>query len=115
MPGLSAGTELIISILKRIPPGQVASYGLVARAAGLPNGARQVVRVLHSRSEKDGLPWQRVLRADGSIALPRGGGFELQRALLRAEGVEVSREGKVDLGRFSWKPPYSRRATPRAP
>jgi methylated-DNA-protein-cysteine methyltransferase-like protein len=60
------------------------------------------VRVLHSSAEKEGLPWYRLLRKDGSIALPRGEGFELQRALLKKEGVAVSVEGKVDLGRFGW-------------
>lgn len=97
-------TERVIAILKRIPRGRVVSYGLVAGAAGLHNGARQVVRILHSRSEKDRLPWYRVLRVDGSIALPPGEGFELQRRLLEAEGVEVSPAGRVDLALFGWKP-----------
>ena len=79
------------------------SYGAAAALAGLPNGARQVVRVLHSSAEKQGLPWHRLLRKDGSIALPRGGGFELQKALLEDEGVEVSPAGKVDIRRFGWR------------
>jgi methylated-DNA-protein-cysteine methyltransferase-like protein len=58
--------------------------------------------VLHSSAEKEALPWHRLLRKDGSIALPRGEGFELQRALLEREGVEVSADGTVDLGRFGW-------------
>jgi methylated-DNA-protein-cysteine methyltransferase-like protein len=64
------------------------------------NGARQVARVLHSLSEKENLPWHRVVRADGSIALESGAGLELQTALLRAEGVEVSRDGRVDMEKF---------------
>ena len=79
------------------------SYGAAAALAGLPKGARQVVRVLHSSAEKQGLPWHRLLRKDGSIALPRGGGFELQKALLEDEGVEVSPAGKVDIRRFGWR------------
>jgi len=98
----SEATLRIISAIREIPRGKVSSYGAVAALAGLPNGARQVVRVLHSSAEKEGLPWHRLLRKDGSIALPPGGGFELQRALLEKEGIEVSREGKVDLGRFGW-------------
>jgi methylated-DNA-protein-cysteine methyltransferase-like protein len=81
----------------------VTSYGAVAALAGLRNGARQVVRVLHVRSEKDRIPWHRVLRVDGSIALPPGAGFELQCSLLEAEGVEVSATGRVDLSRFGWQ------------
>jgi methylated-DNA-protein-cysteine methyltransferase related protein len=96
-------TTRIITVLKSIPVGKVASYGLVASLAGLSNGARQVVRVLHSSSEKECLPWHRLVRKDGRIALPPGEGFELQRGLLEAEGVEVSREGRIDLERFGWQ------------
>ncbi len=95
-------TRRIIEILLRLPVGKVASYGSVATFAGLGNGARQVARVLHACAETQGLPWHRVLRKDGFIALPLGGGFELQKALLEAEGVEVTSRGQVDLTRFGW-------------
>jgi methylated-DNA-protein-cysteine methyltransferase related protein len=98
----SEETARIMEVLKRIPRGRVSSYGTVAALAGLRNGARQVVRILHSSSEKEALPWFRLLRKDGSIALPPGEGFELQRSLLEKEGVEVSPEGRVDLSRFGW-------------
>lgn len=75
------------------------SYGAVASAAGVSNGARSVVRVLHSMSRTEGLPWHRVIRSDGKIALPRGGGFELQKALLEAEGIIVSEDGRVRIHR----------------
>jgi len=90
------------SILKNIPEGRVISYGGAAARAGIPNGGRTTARLLHSCSKKDGLPWHRVIRSDGHIALPRGGGFELQKALLEAEGVEVSPEGRIDLERYGW-------------
>ena len=96
----SDSTLRIKAVLRSIPKGSVSSYGAVAAAAGLPNGARQVVRVLHTSAESEGLPWHRVLRKDGSIALPEGGGFELQKALLESEGVRVGKGGKVDLARF---------------
>jgi len=99
----SETTKRIQDIILHIPRGRVLSYGEAAALAGLPNGARQVVRVLHSSAEKEGLPWQRLLRKDGSIALPRGGGFELQKALLEDEGVEVTAAGKVDMLRFGWR------------
>jgi methylated-DNA-protein-cysteine methyltransferase related protein len=100
----SESTKRICDIITRIPRGKVTSYGSVAALAGLPNGARQVVRILHSSAEKEALPWHRLLRKDGSIALPPGGGLELQRALLKEEGVEVSASGRVDLSRFGWTP-----------
>ncbi len=98
----SESTLRIRETLTRIPHGKVISYGAAARLAGLVNGARQVVRALHSSAEKEGLPWHRLLRKDGSIALPAGAGLELQKALLEGEGVEVSPEGKVDMKRFGW-------------
>ncbi|MDR3276707.1 MAG: MGMT family protein [Treponema sp.] len=97
---MTKGTLRIIEALRAVPPGRVSCYRDIALAAGFPNGARQVVRVLHSLSEKQGLPWHRVLRVDGCIALEAGAGRELQTALLRAEGVEVSGEGRVDLARY---------------
>ncbi len=85
----------IIEILRSIPKGSTRSYGAVAAAAGLPNGARAVARLLHSSSAARDLPWWRVLRADGRIALPRGGGWEEQAALLAAEGLTVGPDGRV--------------------
>jgi len=99
----SESTIRIISVIKSIPAAKVASYGLVASLAGLANGARQVVRILHSSSEKEGLPWHRLVRKDGRIALAPGEGFELQRSLLAAEKVEVSPEGRIDMERFGWE------------
>ena len=96
---MTENTLRIIQAIKAIPPGHVSSYGSVALAAGLPNGARQTVRVLHSLSEKLDLPWHRVIRSDGSIALD-GDGRELQIQLLRSEGVVVSPDGHVDMKRF---------------
>jgi methylated-DNA-protein-cysteine methyltransferase-like protein len=97
---VTENTLRIIETIKAIPRGKVSSYGNVALAAGLPNGARQTVRVLHSLSEKFDLPWHRVIRSDGSIALEEGRGRELQITLLKGEGVEVSSGGKVDMKRF---------------
>jgi methylated-DNA-protein-cysteine methyltransferase-like protein len=97
---LTENTARIISAIKAIPKGKVSSYRDVALAAGLPNGARQTVRVLHSLSEKYGLPWYRVIRSNGSIALGEGEGRELQISLLRSEGVEVSEAGWVDMKRY---------------
>jgi Predicted methylated DNA-protein cysteine methyltransferase len=105
----SSSTQLIIETIKRIPRGRVASYGQIAALAGLANGARQVVRVLHSSSEKEKLPWFRLVRKDGSIALPPGEGYELQRSLLENEDIEVV-AGRVDLSRFGWVQSSSDRA-----
>ena len=95
---MNASVERIVEVLRSIPAGTVVSYGEVAEAAGVPRGARLVVRVLSSMSGKHGLPWHRVVRADRRIALPRGGGFELQKARLEAEGLRVAENGAVLTG-----------------
>ncbi|MDR1929232.1 MAG: MGMT family protein [Treponema sp.] len=82
--------------IRAVPPGKVSSYRDIALAAGLPNGARQTVRVLHSLAGPCKLPWHRIVRSDGCIALKSGNGRELQIELLRAEGVAVSKEGRID-------------------
>ena len=97
-------TARALAVLKAIPRGKVATYGLVAAAAGSPLGARQVVRILHSLSRRQRLPWHRVIGSRGSISLPRGLGLETQRALLRREGVKVTPEGRVDLAKYLWRP-----------
>ncbi|MCL2381822.1 MAG: MGMT family protein [Treponema sp.] len=97
---MTDSTSRIIEQILTVPKGKVCCYRDIALKAGLPRGARQVARVLHSLSEKHGLPWHRIIRYDGSIALREGEGKELQISLLRAEGVELSPEGRVDMRRF---------------
>jgi methylated-DNA-protein-cysteine methyltransferase related protein len=53
----------------------------------------------------EGVPWQRVLNAQGKISLPKGKGYEQQRELLEAEGVIFDAREQVDLARFSWNGP----------
>jgi methylated-DNA-protein-cysteine methyltransferase-like protein len=90
-------TELsrrIIEAIKAVPPGSVSSYRDIALAAGLPNGARQVARILHACSCSENLPWHRIIKADGRIAFPPGEQRDLQAALLRSEGLTPSPSGK---------------------
>jgi len=98
---MTPSTQNIINQILAIPKGKVSSYSGIAFKAGIQNGARQTVRVLHSMSEKFNLPWYRVIRSDGSIALADEG-KALQITLLRNEGVEVSEDGKIDLEKFEW-------------
>ena len=94
--------DRIKDVLRRVPPGRVTTYGGVAAIAGLLNGARTVARLLHSSAESDALPWWRVVRSDGSIALRPGSGFEEQAAMLAAEGIHVDGDGRLDLAAFGW-------------
>jgi len=90
--------------IRAIPRGKVATYAQVAALAGNDRAARQVVRVLHASSKKEGLPWHRVINSRGGISLQRGRGFEKQKRLLLEEGVYVDRRGCVDLEEFQWEP-----------
>ena len=96
-------TRRITGQILAVPKGKVSCYRDIALKAGLSNGARQTVRVLHSLSRKYELPWHRIIRADGRIGLKEGEGKELQISLLQAEGVEVSPDGRVDMERFKVK------------
>jgi len=90
----------VYEAIAAIPPGRVASYGAIAARAGLPGRARLVGRLLGEVPDGMKLPWFRVLRSSGQIAMPPGSrGFREQCRLLRAEGVEV-KNGRVPLARF---------------
>lgn len=90
----------VFAAIAAIPRGRVASYGAIAARAGLPGRARLVGRLLGEVPDGMQLPWFRVLRASGHIALPPGSrGYREQCRLLRAEGVEV-KNGRVPLSRF---------------
>lgn len=96
--------QRVIALVKNIPEGKVATYGQLAGLAGSPRAARQVVRTLHSSSEKEELPWYRVVNSQGRISLKPGSGYELQRALLEAEGVTFDRSGTIDFEKYLWSP-----------
>jgi len=98
---MTDSTSKIIKQILAIPKGRVSSYRDIALKAGIPNGARQTVRVLHTMSEKFNLPWHRIIRSNGSIALT-GEGMAMQITLLQSEGVKVSADGKIDLKKFGW-------------
>jgi len=76
------------------------SYGQVARLAGNASGAKQVVRVLHSMSEKYNLPWHRIINAKGKISITDNRHAAIQRELLISEEVEVTEDGYIDISTY---------------
>jgi DNA-3-methyladenine glycosylase I len=95
--------ERIYAVVARIPRGRVATYGQVARLAGLPRRARLVGAALAALPEGRGLPWQRVLNAGGAVSAgPHPDFVPRQRALLERERVAFDARGRVDLERFQW-------------
>lgn len=84
-------------VIAALVPGEVVSYGDVARTAGFPGRARFVGRIL---AESEGLPWWRVVDASGRLV---PGAEERQAALLASEGVTIieARVRSSRLGRFA--------------
>lgn len=99
-------SEKVKTIIRMIPPGKVSTYGEIAAYAGDPRGARQVSWVLHSSSQKDRLPWHRVINSKGQISL-RGSGHEMQKALLEKEGIRFDEKDTIDLGIYLWQPEHT--------
>ena len=94
----------VYKVVKQIPAGKVLSYGDVARLAGNPKMSRQVGWALHVNPEQGVIPCHRVVFKDGSLANGFAfGGREVQRDMLIKEGVEVSRDFKIDMKKFRWQ------------
>jgi methylated-DNA-protein-cysteine methyltransferase-like protein len=95
-------------IVRRIPRGRVATYGQIATMLGWPRAARAVGYAM--RHCPPGLPWHRVVNAQGGISLRANvSGMLTQRLLLEQEGVPV-RRGRVRLARHRWRGGRSSRA-----
>lgn len=96
--------QALYQTLALVPAGQVVGYGQLAELAGLGRAARWVGRILAQLPADTGLPWHRVVAADGRLSLPAGSpAGDEQRARLRAEGLTV-RDNRVDIGRHGWRP-----------
>jgi len=70
--------QQVIRTIREIPHGKVCTYGRI---------------------------WHRVVNAGGRISLPKGAGYEMQKAMLEDEGVEFGRNDTIDLSRFLWDGP----------
>ncbi len=105
-PVNQSGTYVrIYAVVRRIPRGKVASYGQVARLAGLPGRARQVGYAMHALPAGTRVPWHRVVNAQGKVSRRRVPGAELtQRMLLEQEGVRFAAGGRIPLARYGFNP-----------
>ena len=93
------------AVVRRIPIGRVATYGQVARLAGLGVGARQVGYALSDLPLGSSVPWHRVINARGAVSMRRHAGPDLeQRIRLEQEGVRFDAGGRVALDIFGWRP-----------
>ncbi len=94
-------SQNVIDIIKQIPYGKVISYGSISKLAGHPRGARQVGWLLNQFSEKENLPWHRVINSKGEISLTDDG-FSIQKELLEKEGVTFKSDKKIDINQHTW-------------
>jgi O-6-methylguanine DNA methyltransferase len=92
----------VLFVVRRIPPGRVATYGDVARLAGRPRAWRAVGNIMRGCRRPD-VPCHRVIAAGGRLG-GYGGQEGLKRALLGAEGITVSGSRVRELDRVRWKP-----------
>jgi methylated-DNA-protein-cysteine methyltransferase-like protein len=95
----------IYAIVSRIPHGRVATYGQVARLAGLPGHARMVGYALAALPDRSRLPWHRVVNARGEIS-PRSdaGPYDIvQRLRLERERVRFDARDRISLERYRWR------------
>lgn len=96
----------VYAVVRRIPWGKVTSYGRIAHMLGRPNAARAVGYALSALKDREdhGVPWQRVINSQGRISIVnREYSVNEQAELLRAEGVAVSEELRIDLDVYLWE------------
>lgn len=94
----------IYDVVRQIPAGQAATYSQVARAAGLPRGAR-IAGYAMAACRDETVPCHRVVdRLGGTKTAFDRLAPGTQRALLEAEGVPFRPDGTVDLDRCRWTP-----------
>jgi len=95
---MSTFSEQVYSIVEQIPCGKVVSYGQIAKILNRPRAAREVGWAM--RHCPEGLPWQRVVMADGSIT---GGEYaDLRKSILQSENVEFLPDGRVNMELCRW-------------
>ncbi len=99
-------------IVSRIPPGRVATYGDVARIAGKPRASRAVGNLMRA-AEMPGLPYHRVIAANGRLG-GYGANPQLKAALLGAEGIVVRRGRILEFRRVRWTAEKSADVRPKA-
>tara|TARA_Y100000816_G_C25708689_1_gene374173 strand:- start:148 stop:465 length:318 start_codon:yes stop_codon:yes gene_type:complete len=95
----------ILEVIALIPYGKVATYGQIAKLAGIPKHARLVGYVLKHLDQESSIPWHRVINSQGKISVMRINekGENIQQQLLADEEIYVL-NNKINLKVFSWIP-----------
>ncbi len=102
---MKIGYDQIYDVIRTIPRGRVATYGQIAELAGIAGQPRRVGYALSALPDNSGVPWHRVINAQGKISFPAGSAHEkLQRRLLKQEGVTFGSGSRIKLELFQWRP-----------
>ena len=86
----------VLAIVSKIPTGKVLTYGQVASYAGNPKASRAVGTIMAKNQDKT-IPCHRVVKSDGSTGMYNGLHGKSKEAILKKEGVQFSKTGKVIL------------------
>ena len=97
----------VLSAVRRIPAGRVATYADIAALAGKPRACRAVGNIMRTCAEAS-VPCHRVIAAGGALG-GYGKNLQIKRELLRAEGVEVGMKRIRGFERLRWRPIPPRR------
>lgn len=89
--------EHVLCVVEAIPRGRVTSYGAIAGVVG--RGPRQVGTVMARHGA--GVPWWRVVRADGSLPPSHE---SIARPHYLEEGTPLRPSGAVDMPAAFWEP-----------
>lgn len=97
--------ELVYALVRHIPPGHVLNYGRIAELLEAPQGAREVGWAMSSLRGSSGVPWHRVVNAQGRVSI-KGSPLAAaeQRARLEAEGIEFDENDTLDMQKYLWNP-----------
>ena len=103
----NATYKRILAVVRRVPYGRVATYGMVSELAGYPGQPRLAGYAL--RHADEACPWHRIVNARGEIS-PRAqsDSVHMQRKLLEMEGIRFDEMGRIALNRYRWRPRGSR-------
>lgn len=110
-PNPQAYQNIVWEITRQVPPGKVSTYGQISSMIPPPGtlslkdyeafGPRWVGGAMANCP--DGVPWQRVINAQGKIS--QRPGAQRQRELLEEEGVEFDDRDRIDFDRYGWEGP----------
>lgn len=95
--------DKVYEVVANIPRGKVATYGQIARVAGIKS-PRVVGNFLHQNPDPMKVPCHRIVNNKGMLA-PKYvfGGIAAQKRNLIKEGIKVSENNQVDLSTYLWK------------